>query len=135
MIDPRPRSGHTRRECCDQVVGGANVGGEHRVEVVDPDVRRGAPDRKAGVVHEDVDVADLISQPGGLLRVAEVRLNKLGLATGVANAGDDPGAALSVTAQHHYLGAVAGKRRGDCRSDPCGRAGDERPSAEERPVR
>ena len=62
-------------------------------------------------------VADLVGQLGEPLRVAQVRLNKLGLATGVANAGDDPGAALSVTAQHQHLGAVAAKRRGDCRSD------------------
>ena len=111
---PRSHSGGKRRYKEERR---ANVACEHRVERGDVEFCGWCEERDAGVVDQDVDVADLARQALYIGRVAEVGSDKAGPAAGGSDFPDGLGPARGVAAMNHDLGAVAGQLERDRATD------------------
>ena len=109
--------GHPRREGGNQLVGAANVGGEHLVEGGLVELVGRAEPRESGVVDQYVDRA----HGGGKLargpRLGQIGGNETGPSTASLDGLDRLGAANDVAAVHDHLVAVVGERQ-------CGRLTD-----------
>jgi len=62
-IDPLLPLEHAGHEGSDEQERGPDFDRENRVEVLGGELLDRRPDRQAGVVHQDVDAADLVAEP------------------------------------------------------------------------
>ena len=103
-----------------------DVGGEQPIQRLGVQLCRRAEPGEAGVVDQDVDVADLLGEPQRFCGFAQVGGHESGRAAGVFDLGDHRAATGGVAAVHDHGGPLGGQLHGGGPADSRRRAGDQR---------
>jgi|SRR5438105_2805704 len=110
---PGPTRHHAWRERRDEEERRPDVGGEYRVEGGEGEGLRGTPHREAGVVDQDVDVANLLGQTADARGIGKIGRDEAGASALRLDLFDCLRSTRGVAAMHDDVGTIARKLRGD----------------------
>src|SRR2546426_2926418 len=105
---------HCRRKCGNEEVCSADVAGEQGIKRVDVEFLSCTKPGEAGVVDQDVNVANLFDQVLKVSRVAKISCDEACLPARCGDRFDCLVAACSVAAVNDDFGSVASQLEGDC---------------------